>query len=76
MKYEKADITFFESWFPVYRTTEWDEQISMSSLLSGCNIISRYLNLSDSKKSNNQKTIYMKCSKKELNQKIKLLQKR
>ena len=51
MKDENADITIFESWFPCYKTTEWNEQISIASILSGSSIISMYLNLSDSKSS-------------------------
>ena len=70
MKDEKADATIFESWFPLYKTTEWNEQISIASILSGSSIISRYLNLSDSKGSVKQRTMNMKCKKKELIQRI------
>ena len=50
MKSSEADITFFESRFSLYKTTDFDEQISHSSALSGCNIIARYLNIHDKKK--------------------------
>lgn len=52
------------------KTTEWNEQISIASSLSGSSIISRYLNFSDSKGSVKQRTMNMKCRKKELIQRF------
>ncbi|KAK8858330.1 hypothetical protein M9Y10_039614 [Tritrichomonas musculus] len=71
MKNENADTTYFESWYPFFKTTYWDERISSPSYLSGTSIISRYLNLSDAKKPSDKNSINMKCRKKDLIKKIK-----
>ena len=74
MKDDKADTTFFESWFSSYKTIEWEEEITQASKLSGSNVISRYLNLSNESKSiNKAPKINMKCRKHKIFAKISKL---
>ena len=66
MKDNDADALLFESWFPMFKTIQWNEQISSPYMLSGSNIISGYINLSENKK---RKSLNMKCRKKSKNSK-------
>lgn len=73
MKNNDSDISFFNSWFPLYKTSEFDERISSASVLSGSNIIARYLNISDKKYNDKEKKVNMKCRKTDRIEKIRNL---
>lgn len=65
MKNNESNISFFESWFPLYKTSNFDERIESPSILSGCNIITRYLNLNDKKNDDKVRKVMMKYRKKD-----------
>lgn len=65
MKNNESDISFFESWFPLYKISNFDERIESPSILSGCNIITRYLNLNDKKNDDKVRKVMMKYRKKD-----------
>lgn len=44
-----SDSIIFESWFPLYKTIAWNEEIATASTLSGSNIVSRYFNRKNKK---------------------------
>lgn len=45
-----SDSTIFESWFPLYKTIDWTEELKTPSLLSGSSIVSRYFNRKNKKR--------------------------
>ena len=74
IKFEYADSVLFESWFESYKTIQWSERISTESKISGSNILSRYLTISDDEGcESNQKKPKMKLRKIERIEKIKTL---